>query len=211
MVKAAVAASQVLIDELPGVTLVWSEPAIHIAGDSSKPGDHELAEQFRLSMFEVWDFISGRACPELGGQMKFLQVIGLNFYDRNEWINYGATLKPGDAGYRPFSRILDEVWNRYHIPIFVSETGTEDDERPAWLATISEEVRKAMSQGVPVHGICLYPILNHPGWDDDRHCYNALFDYPDMDGRRSLYEPLAAELSKQQHLFNQLQGQDGHE
>jgi hypothetical protein len=52
-----------------------------------------------------------------------------------------------------------------------------------------------------VHGICLYPIVNHPGWDDDRHCYNGLWDYPDAHGAREIYEPLARELDAQHQLL----------
>jgi hypothetical protein len=205
MVKAAVLASQVLLNEHPSVTLVWPEPVIHIIGDRNKPGDDEDAERYRLSMFEVWDMISGRTSPELQGRAEFLQVLGVNFYDRNEWVNHGRTLKPADDEYKPFSRILEEVWNRYRVPIFVSETGTEDDERPAWFRLIAAEVRTAIKKGVPVRGICLYPIVNHPGWDDNRHCYNGLFDYPNAEGHRSIYEPLASEISHQQHLFNQFE------
>jgi hypothetical protein len=212
MVKAAVSAAQVLINGLPGVTLLWPEPVIHIAGDPNKPGDDEDAERYRLSMFEVWDMISGQVWPELEGRAEFLQVIGVNFYDRNEWVNHGRTLKPPDAEYKPFSRILEEVWNRYRLPIFVSETGTEDDERAAWLALIAREVRTAIRLGVPVHAICLYPIVNHPGWDDDRHCYNGLLDYPYAEGYRRIYEPLAAEIANQQRLFTQLEKeQESHE
>jgi hypothetical protein len=212
MVKAAVAASQILIDEFPSMTLLWPEPVIHIVGDPNKPGDDEDAERYRLSMFEAWDMISGRVSPELGGQAGFLQVIGVNFYDRNEWVNHGRTLKPTDAEYKPFSRILEEVWNRYRVPIFVSETGTEDEKRPAWFALIANEVRTAIKQGVPVHGICLYPVVNHPGWNDDRHCYNGLLDYPDAEGHRSIYEPVAAEIANQQSLFCQLEKeQERHE
>lgn len=207
MVRAAIAASHVLIDELPRVTLVWPEPVIHIVGDPAKPGDDERAERYRLSMYEVWDMISGRLHPELGGHPKLLQVIGANFYARNQWINHGRTLWPDDSEYRPFSRILKEVWDRYRVPIFVSETGTEDDDRPSWFAMIAEQVRTAIEGGVPVHGICLYPIVNHPGWDDDRHCHNGLFDYSDQDGHRTIYEPLAAEITRQQRLFSQLEKQ----
>lgn len=39
--------------------------------------------------------------------------------------------------------------------------------------------------------------MNHPGWDDDRHCYNGLFDYADADGNREVYEPLAEEVTRQ--------------
>ena len=55
-----------------------------------------------------------------------------------------------------------------------------------------------------VNGICLYPIVNHPGWEDDRHCHNGLWDYPNDSGEREIYLPLAEELSKQRSEFEQL-------
>jgi hypothetical protein len=56
------------------------------------------------------------------------------------------------------------------------------------------EIFTAMAEGVPVEGICLYPIVNHPGWDDDRHCHNGLFDYADAAGHRDTFGPLAEEI-----------------
>ena len=79
----------------------------------------------------------------------------------------------------------------------MSETGTEDDDRADWFTYIAEEVTLAHSLGIPVHGICLYPILNHPGWDDDRHCCNGLFDYADEFGNREIYVPLANAVEDQ--------------
>ena len=67
-------------------------------------------------------------------------------------------------------------------PTFVAETGIEDNARPAWLRYMGHEARTAIRHGVPLHGLCLYPIVNHPGWDDDRHCYNGLWDYADASG-----------------------------
>ena len=61
-----------------------------------------------------------------------------------------------------------------------------------------------MKAGVQMEGICLYPIVNHPGWVDDRHCYNGLWDYADKDGNREIYEPLALELAVQQEQFDRL-------
>ncbi len=48
------------------------------------------------------------------------------------------------------------------------------------------------------------PIVNHPGWLDDRHCYNGLWDYPDDQGEREIYQPLAIELRKQTGYFKRL-------
>jgi len=63
---------------------------------------------------------------------------------------------------------------------------------------VSREVYAAWAAGVPIEGLCLYPIVNHPGWEDDRHCHNGMFDYADEHGVRAVYEPLAEELARQQ-------------
>jgi hypothetical protein len=58
-------------------------------------------------------------------------------------------------------------------------------------------VDAAAREGAPLHGVCLYPIVNHPGWVDDRHCHNGLWDYATDGGSRPVYEPLARELRRQ--------------
>jgi hypothetical protein len=60
-----------------------------------------------------------------------------------------------------------------------------------------------MQAGVPIEGICLYPILNHPGWDNDRHCPNGLWDYADEQDNRAIFKSLADELQRQQPRFQQ--------
>ncbi len=204
LVRAGLLAARAFMSELPRTRLVWPEPLIHIAGDAATPGDQAAAEAYRLSMFEVWDMLSGLRDPELGGNPDVLQLIGVNFYDRNQWMNHGRTLTPSDPLYRPLREILLEVWHRYHVPMFVAETGTEDDKRPEWFAYVSEEVRQATLSGVPMNGLCLYPIVNHPGWDDDRHCYNGLLDYPEPGGKREVYEPLADEIRRQEKLNSEV-------
>jgi glycosyl hydrolase family 42 (putative beta-galactosidase) len=195
LVRAAIRASEVIRQELPQVRLVAPEPVIHIVGNPEIPGDDVEAERYRLSQFQAWDMLSGRLAAELGGKPEYLDIIGVNFYDRNEWVHMAdVSMKRDDPRYRPFHQILLEVWSRYGRPIFVSETGTEGSARPIWLAYICREVLAAIDAGVPVHGICLYPIVNHPGWEDDRHCCNGLFDYIDERGNREIYKPLADEL-----------------
>ena len=195
LVRAAIRASEVIRQELPDARLVAPEPVIHIVGNPEIPGDDLEAERYRMSQFQAWDMLSGKLAPELGGRPEYLDIIGVNFYDRNEWVHMAdVSMKRDDPRYRPFHEILLEVWSRYGRPIFVSETGTENSARPVWLAYVCREVLRAIDAGVPVHGICLYPILNHPGWEDDRHCCNGLFDYADERGERKIYKPLADEL-----------------
>jgi hypothetical protein len=146
--------------------------------------------------------LCGRLQPELGGRPEYLDILGLNFYPRNQWIhNTGYSLLPGHPRHRLFRNIIEDVWNRYNRPLFVSETGTEDDYRAVWMNYVCSEVMHSMQAGIPVHGICWYPILNHPGWDDDRHCCNGMFDYAAPDGSREIFQPLAQALAVQQQRF----------
>lgn len=203
IVRASVASSEVLLRLIPGVRLLAPEPAIHIVGNPDIPGDVEESIRYTLAYFEAWDLLSGRLMPELGGAPKYLDVIGVNFYWRNEWQHNAGPIDRRDPRWRPFRRILMDVWNRYRRPLFVSETGTEDDYRAEWFNYICDETAAALTQGVPVHGICWYPIINHPGWDDDRHCRNGLFDYADESGHREVYQPLATAILGQQERFKE--------
>lgn len=206
-VRAALEASRAIRTVFPNARFMQIEPVFHIIPDPERPFDREKAEEYRQAQFEAWDMIAGRKNPELGGSEDLLDVVGVNYYWYNQWILAedptapGATIELGDERYRPFHQILQEVYERYRRPIFIAETGTENLDRPTWLRYVSQEVRTAMNSGVPIHGICWYPILNHPGWDDNRHCQNGLWDYCDANGQRAIYQPLAQELRLQQRLF----------
>ena len=100
--------------------------------------------------------------------------------------------------------MLNEIWHRYRKPVFVSETGTEDGARPKWFEYVASETRAAVRSGVPVQGICLYPIVNHPGWDDDRHCHNGLWDYADDEGKREIFAPLARAMARERVMFGDI-------
>jgi UDP-galactopyranose mutase len=199
LVSAAIVASKAIRAEFPAVRFLSPEPVIHIVAQPNMPMDSALAEGHRQSMFEAWDMIAGRINPELGGSECCLDIVGVNYYDRNQWFHGGPGIPPGDAHYRPFSDILKEVYARYRRPMLVSETGAEGESRVPWFRYVRAEVKTALRYGVDLHGLCLYPIVNHPGWEDDRHCDNGLWDYASPDGAREIYEPLASEVWP--HLF----------
>ncbi len=161
-----------------------------------------------MSQYQGWDALSGRLWPELGGAPGYLDIIGVNFYPRNEWIHEVGPMHPGEPLYRPLSQILSEVYERYRRPMFIGETGTEDEKRPSWFRYVCDQVAVARGKGVPVEAVCLYPIVNHPGWEDDRHCCNGLWDYPGPDGEREIYAPLADELDAQRQRFEKHDGVD---
>jgi len=214
LVRAAIEGIEAVWEVAPGALVVHADPVINVAADSLRPEDRAVAESYTMSQFEAWDMLAGRVRPELGGDEKYLDIIGVNYYPHNQWIfsdlpfNPAFALDRSHSLYRPFRRILEDVYQRYRRPIFVAETGADNEDRPAWLRYICEEVRGAMAEGVPVEGICLYPVVNFPWWDDDFPLQNGLWGDPDEAGEREIYEPLARELHNQQRFFERVRGED---
>lgn len=200
LVRANIAGIEAIRDVAPSARFVQADPFVNIvSNESESPEVQAEARRYRKAQFQGWDMIAGSYKPELGGNPKYLDIIGGNYYVHNQWEYGGSFIERTDPRYRPLHNILDEVWNRYRRPLFLAETGIEDDRRPEWLRYICDEVVAALWNGVPIEGICLYPIVNHPGWADDRHCQNGLWDYCNDTGDRQIYIPLETELRKQQH------------
>lgn len=213
LVRAAIAATESLWSVSPDIRIVHPDPVINILPETISRGDRRRAEELRTAQYQSWDMLSGRLKPELGGQEKYLDIIGVNYYPTNQWLNRsGKKIPRTDPRYKPFRDILSEVYERYARPLFIAETGCEGEARPTWLAYIGCETRAATNHGAQIEGICLYPIVNHPGWDDERHCHNGLWDYADKTTlAREIYLPLAVELQRQQRLFADASPQEANE
>lgn len=201
LVRACLAAMDALWSVDSRARVLHCDPVIHIVPASRLPKDRTDAEGHRQAQFQAWDMIVGRLWPQLGGDERYLDILGVNYYSNNQWVLDGPMLQRDDPRYRPFRDILREAWERYGRPLVVAETGAQDGARAEWLRYIAGEVRAARREGVPVGGICLYPILNYPGWDDDRHCQSGLWGYPGPGGSREIHAPLADELARQIELF----------
>src|SRR5205085_7659932 len=165
-------------------TLVWAEPLIHIAPRSHRRDDVRAAEGPRQGQFEAYDWITGRAAPELGGERSLVDLIGLNFYPHNQFYHNGPTIPMGHHEYRPLANMLLEVAERYGKPLFLAETGAEGSGKASWLHYVCNEVRDAMERGAPIEGICWYPITSYPGWDNSRLAETGLFSMVTADGTR---------------------------
>ncbi|MFL6468899.1 MAG: beta-glucosidase, partial [Pyrinomonadaceae bacterium] len=171
LVRAATAATRAVKSVAPRATIVATDPAIHVVSKSGSPERRRAAEKYRLAQFEAFDMLLGQCDSELGGSPELVDVIGLNYYFHNQWhFPNRVKIALGHELYRPLHEILAEYQERYHKPILIAETGIEDDKRPDWFRYVCEQAAVAARRGVDINGICLYPIVNHPGWSDDRHC-----------------------------------------
>jgi beta-glucosidase/6-phospho-beta-glucosidase/beta-galactosidase len=211
LVRAAIAASHAIRDVDQGAKLVCAEPLINVLAAPDAPQDVQEAEAKRLSQFESLDLLTGRLEPELGGSPDLLDFVGLNYYPDNQWYLGGSTIPLGHHAYRPLNEMLAEAQARYGRPVFLAETGAEGSARAAWLHYVCTEVEEARGIGVPVAGVCLYPILDYPGWEDERVCPVGLLSMPDDHGNRMVCRSLAQELRRQQHMAISTTAPDHHE
>jgi beta-glucosidase/6-phospho-beta-glucosidase/beta-galactosidase len=201
LVRTAIQSAKAIRDRWPNATILWAEPLVHIAPHSHRRPEVRAAEAARQGQFESYDWITGRAAPEMGGDPSLVDLIGLNFYPHNQWYLDGPTIPMGHHEYRPLADMLIGVAERYGKPIFLSETGAEGSGKPSWLHYVCSEVRTAIDRGAAVEGICWYPITAYPGWDNSRHAEAGLLSTVTSDGGRHVDERLFDEFQAQRQRF----------
>lgn len=196
LVRAAVAAAEAVWRVDPEATMVSADPLVrhHLHPDVVDREDGlRIAEDVRRHneeiVFEAFDLLSGRLEPELGGTRRHLGIVGLNYYFANQWlIGYANTprraIELGEAGLTPLHVLLAEVQARYGGPVMLTETGAPIDLRPAWVEMLHEETRLALAAGIDLAGICLYPMITAPDWEDRTALLEAgVVDTWRVDGR----------------------------
>jgi hypothetical protein len=204
LVRAAIAAIESVWSVDPEARMVFPEPLIHNVPPRWRPWNTGPSAAQRASQFEAWDMIAGRAAAELGGAGRYLDIVGVNFYAANQWEVPGGRKLHWDAGsndprWRPLNLLLQEVYERYRRPMIIAETSHYGVGRAAWLDEIARECRLALCRGVPLEGVCLYPILDRFDWEDYTHWHNSGLWDMQRNGhghfRRVLNEEYAAALA----------------
>lgn len=179
----------------PRARFLMAEPliAVHHAPWTGRPRFE--AQGWHDAQFQAFDLIAGRIWPQIGGAEHWLDLVGLNYYFNNQWIHGGPPIDVDDALYRPLSDLLVETAARYDRPLVLAETGTEGARRGPWFDYVMAETARARRRGARVEGVCLYPVANHPGWDDDRACPNGLLGDRTPGGLRAVDAGLAAAIA----------------
>jgi hypothetical protein len=200
LARTAIAAAATLREATPGALIFAIDPIIRIVPQRGQ--DPLPVETYNGFQWESWDMLVGQTAPELGGHPDAFDVLGVNYYWNNQWTDGAEPLSVFDTErFTPVHKLFAAAHARYGKPIFLAETSIEGHNRAGWLRYIAEEVREAIRQGVPMEGICLYPVLSHMGWDEDRYCANGLFELEPKHGRRVVHAPLAQELRAQNQAF----------
>jgi glycosyltransferase involved in cell wall biosynthesis len=212
LVRAALRAVDAIREIAPAARILHTDPVVHVEPPlGAGPAVCAAAAHASQRQFEAWDMLSGRLEPELGGAPHYLDLLGLNYYHDNQW-EYGSNARLHwhlhDPRRRPFHALASTAWQRYGRPLCVAETGHVGTGRADWLDHMACEVAACQASGVPIAGLCLYPLIDRPDWQDSGHWHHSgLWDVPGADlgdFTRRLHRPYAERLRHWQQFLTHL-------
>jgi beta-glucosidase/6-phospho-beta-glucosidase/beta-galactosidase len=211
LIRAAIHGIDAIRATVPKARIVNVDPLCHVHPADESPEAQRDAEWFNEhAVFESWDMLCGRKHPELGGTRAHLDIVGMNYYWTNQWIHGRDEAPLADEDPRRVSLrdLVKKVYARYGGDILITETAHVDDMRPRWLKYVADEVEALLQEGVPLRGVCLYPILGMPEWHDpERWTQMGLWEVCCSDGERKICEPMLHALRKAQRIERKLQSE----
>jgi hypothetical protein len=188
---------------VPDARFVHADPLCRVAPRDGSTRALAAARRFNEeSVFESWDMLAGRVRRSLGGSPAHLDVVGINYYWNCQWVlgEQGSWLDPDDPRRAPLRVLVDEAWRRYGADLVISETSHWGEHRGRWLDELVGEVDSLLCAGVPLRGVCLYPIIGMLDWHEPRRWMPmGLWDVqPEDQMRRLLHAPMFKALLRAQ-------------
>jgi beta-glucosidase/6-phospho-beta-glucosidase/beta-galactosidase len=152
---------------------------------------HAVAREEQSRALLPYDLLSGRVTPDhplfpwlirsgaspdrlaaIAERPVAFDLMGLNFYP--QWSTTQLYIdRRGRLAYQPveqdgagFTELIQEYWDRYRVPIIVTETSARGDEaiRARWLEASVAAIRGLRSRGVPVLGYTWFPLFTMIDW-----------------------------------------------
>ncbi|MGA0557912.1 amine oxidase [Larkinella sp. VNQ87] len=191
----------------PSIRILTTEPLVQMVPPLDASDEQVLrAARADEDQFQAIDMLAGYLAPDLGGSPAYLDLLGLNYYYNNQWIEGTETFlgwndPVPDPRWVPLRKLLLKAYRRYNLPIVLTETSHPGIDRPLWIEMIGRECAAVLQTGIPLWGACLYPIIDRPDWDHpDRWHHSGLWD-ADLSTNppgHVLYEPYAEALVRAQ-------------
>lgn len=207
LVRASIAGIDAIREVAPGARILQCDPIIHVVAPEGHPEWAAQARSWRASQFDAWDMLRGRRAPELGGAERYLDIIGCNYYHSNQWesgTNERLWWHLDHPRREPLHEILQELQQRYGRPLMLAETSHVGSGRGVWIRETAEQAAMAVERGVDFHGICIYPMIDRPDWENAAHWHRSgLWDVAD-NLERVLVAPYATALHQAQRLTSAL-------
>jgi hypothetical protein len=202
LVRAAIQGINAIWESDRHARIVNVDALCRVVAPLDQPEREGEADYFNeRAVMESWDMLAGRLHPEFGGSERHLDILGINYYWTNQWELglSGIPLRDDDPRIWSLSRLMRWVFERFGHPMIISETSHMEERRAEWLDTVSNEVSDLLAEGVPVQGVCLYPVLGMPEWHSpDIWTYMGLWDLvPEGDMLlRKPHEPMMHSLER---------------
>jgi beta-glucosidase/6-phospho-beta-glucosidase/beta-galactosidase len=204
LARASIAGINAIRAACPNASIINVDPLCWVAAPNDREDLKQMADNFNCNVvFQSLDMLSGRLMPELGGSHAHLGTIGINYYWTNQWhVEYpGVPLHDNDPYRWPLRKLVRYVWERYGSEIIITETGHVGEMRPVWLRELTVEAEAMLGEGLPLSGICLYPILGMPEWHAQHEWTRmGLWDLVERGDKleRVIYEPMLEALREAQ-------------
>src|SRR6185312_13624057 len=169
LIRAAIAGIDAIRSVLPEARMVNADPVCRVCAPLDRPELEADAHWFNEhAVFEGWDMLAGRMHPEFGGSRDHLDIVGINYYWTNQWEHTRPEIPLAEDDPRcwPLRDLVRWVWHRYRCDIVITETSHIGESRGPYLRQLAEEIEAVLDEGIPLKGVCLYPILGMPEWHD---------------------------------------------
>lgn len=196
LIRAAIAGINAIRAVVPNARIVNVDPICRMVAPLDQPELAAQAEYYSEHVvFESWDMLCGRILPELGGSREHLDIVGINYYWTNQWemAREEVALPEDDPRLVPLRALVRKVWERYAGELLITETAHVNEKRAGWLEYVAKEAEAMLEEGIPLRGVCLYPILGMPEWHDpERWTPMGLWDI--VDNRQTLSRELCSPM-----------------
>ncbi len=182
---ASILANQRIARHTPNVVVVQSESAEYVHDAHATP-DPKVRLQNKLRFLaldllyayppdaEVCMFLldNGLTRAEydwfMAGEPPGYQVMGNDYYGRNEKIATPDGLLMGAEDVTGWYQITREYYDRYRKPVMHTETNVFDPQAaPAWLWKQWVNILRMRRDGVPVLGFTWYSLIDQIDWDSE--------------------------------------------